>query len=172
MEWVRIFNIVLKISDREILSVGQGLRDTHMNAAQKLILHQFPTYQGLKNTLLNESIGFWTNNYIQIMHYRGCHGITVSTIGCQPGEINVYDSLYTDVDENTKCKIKKALGSRINFSMATVQRQVGVTDCGVYAVAFATNLAFGIESGFRFQQDRLHPHSQMCFEQRCICPFP
>ena len=49
----------------------------------------------------------------------------------------MYDSLYTDVDENTKCKIKKALGYRINFSMATVQRQVGVTDCGVYAVVFA-----------------------------------
>ena len=96
----------------------------------------------------------------------------MSTIGCQPGEINVYDSLYTDVDENTKCKIEKALGSSINFSMATVQRQVGVTDCGVYAVTFVTNLAFGIESGFRFQQDSLRPHLQICFEQRCICPFP
>ena len=68
MEWVRIFNIVLNISDIEILSVEQELTDTHMNVAQKLILHQFPTYQGLKNTLLNDSIGFWTNNYIQIMH--------------------------------------------------------------------------------------------------------
>ena len=81
--------------------MGQELTDTHMHAAQKLILHQFPTFQGLKNTLLNESIGFWTNNYIQIVHCQGCHWIAVSTIGCQPGEINVYDSLYTDVDDNT-----------------------------------------------------------------------
>ena len=68
LEWVHIFNIVLKFSDREILSVGQELTDTHMNAAQRLIPHQFPTYQGLINTLPNDSIGFWTNNYIQIMH--------------------------------------------------------------------------------------------------------
>ena len=71
----------------------------------------------------------------------------------------------------TQCKIEKALGSRVTFTMATVQRQVGVTDCGAYAVAFATNLASGIVSGFRFQQDRLRPHLQQCFEQRCIHPF-
>jgi len=76
------------------------------------------------------------------------------------------------VDDNTKCKIEKALGSRVTFNMAIVPKQVGVTDCGAYAVAFATNLAFGIVSGFRFQQDRLRPHLQQCFEQRCIRPFP
>ena len=62
-EWVHIFNITLKFSDRDLLSTGQELTDLLINAAQKLILHQFPMYQGLKNTLIKDSIGFWTNNY-------------------------------------------------------------------------------------------------------------
>ena len=168
--WVRIFSIVLKMSDQEILSMGQELTDAHMNAAQKLILHQFPTYQGLKNTLLKDSIGFWTNNYIQVLHCRGCHWITVSTIGCHPGEVDVYDSLYTDVDDNTKCKIEKVFGSRIKFNLARVRRQAGFTDCGAFAVAFATSLAFG-RSNFMPQQDQLRPHLQRCFEERYIQPF-
>jgi len=110
---------VLEISDREILLTGQELTDTHMNAAQKLILQHFPTYNGLKNTILNDSIGFWTSNYIQVMHCQGCQWITVSS---KPGEVDVYGSLYTDVDDNTKCKVKKVLGSHISFNMASVQR--------------------------------------------------
>ena len=93
-EWVRIFNMTLKVSDRDQLLMGEELTDTHVNASQKLILHQFPSYQGLKNTLVSNSLGFWINNYIQIVHSRSCHWITVSSIGCQPGEVDIYDSLY------------------------------------------------------------------------------
>ena len=48
-EWVHIFNITLKMSDRALLLMGKELTDLHINAAQKLIMHQFPSYQGLKN---------------------------------------------------------------------------------------------------------------------------
>ena len=69
-EWVRIFNMTLKVSDRDQLLMGEELTDIHVNVAQKLILHQFPSYQGLKNTLVSDySLGFWTNNYIQIYIY-------------------------------------------------------------------------------------------------------
>ena len=60
-EWVHIFNMTLKVSDRDQLLMGEELTDIHVNAAQKLILHQFPSYQGLKNTLVRDSLGFWTN---------------------------------------------------------------------------------------------------------------
>jgi len=95
------------------------------------------------------------------MHCHGCHWITVS---CKPGEVDVYDSLYTDVDDNANCKIEKVLESHIKFNMASVQRQIGVTDCGVFAIAVATSLAFG-RSVFTIQQDRLHSHLQSCFEK-------
>ena len=142
-EWVRIFNMTLKVSDRDQLLMGEELTDIHVNAAQKLILHQFPSYQGLKNTLVRDSLGFWTNNYIQIVHSCSCHWITVSSIGCQPGEVDIYDSLYRDIDDATIRRIEKVFGSSITFNLPDVQKQVGFTDCGLFAIAFATNLAFG-----------------------------
>ena len=130
---------MLKISYRDLLSTGQELTDLLINAAQKLKLYQFPMYQGLKNTLINDSIGFWTNNYIQILHCCSCHWITVCTIGCQPGEVYVYDSLYKDADNGTKHKVEKVFGSPIKFNLPDVQEQEGVKDCGLFAITFATS---------------------------------
>ena len=69
----------------------------------------------------------------------------MSSVGCKAGEINVYDSLYSDLDEVTKCKVQRVLGSStgITFNFPNVQRQVGLTDCGLFAVAFATSLVLG-----------------------------
>ena len=117
-------------------------------------------------------MGLWTNNYIQIMHCRSFHWITINSIGCLAGEVNVYDSLYTDIDEATKHKIEKVFGSSIICNLPDVQKQVGSTDCGLFAIAFATNLAFGKRSVFTFQQDYLRPHLKVCFEEKYINVFP
>ena len=98
-EWVQIFSLTLKVFDRALLLTGKELTDMHINTAQKLLLYQFPSYQGLHNTLVRRHIGFWVNNYIQIWHCHQCHWITVSSIECKTGEVNVYDSLYSDLDE-------------------------------------------------------------------------
>ena len=124
---------------------GKELTDMQTNAALKLLLYLFPSFQGLHNTLVQQHIGFWVNIYIQIWHSHQCHWITVSSVGCKAGEINVYDSLYSDQDEVTKCKVQRVLGSStgITFNFPNVQRQVGLTDCGLFAVAFATSLVLG-----------------------------
>ena len=51
-EWVQIFSFTVKISDRALLLTGKELTDMHINAAQKLLLYQFPSYQELHNTLV------------------------------------------------------------------------------------------------------------------------
>ena len=117
--------------DESLLLENHELNDKHINASQKLLLHQFPSFQGLKSSLVQDHIGFWTNNYIQIFHYRSCHWITASTIGCQPGTINVYDSLYKDIDGVTKHKIERVFDSSIKFQLPKVQMQKGHTECGL-----------------------------------------
>ena len=68
----------------------------------------------------------------------------MSSIGCKTGEVNVYDLLYLDLDEMTKRKVERAFGSTsINVHFANVQKQEGLVDCGPFAIAFATSLAFG-----------------------------
>ena len=52
------------------------------------------------------------NPFIQILHDGRCHWVTVSTFGCDPGEINYYDSLFkvkiTDsVKKHITLKIKE-----------------------------------------------------------------
>ena len=139
----------------KLSTAKENLKDVHKNAAQKLLLHQFPIYQGLHNSLIQQCIGFWVNNFIQIWHCRQCHWITVSSIGCKPGELKVYNLLYLDIDETTKCKLERVFGfSKITVHFPSVQQQTGVVDCGPFAVAFATSLAFG-QDVFEFQQQGL-----------------
>ena len=46
----------------------------------------------------------------------------MSSVGCKTGEINVYDSLYSDLDEVTKCKVQRVFGSStgITFNFPNV----------------------------------------------------
>ena len=76
---------------------------------------------------------------------------TISTVGCEEGMVNIYDSLFIDVDDETQKAIRKVFNeSNISFSLPKVQRQKGTNDCGVFAVAFATKLSepcFSISDG-------------------------
>ena len=76
-----------------------------------MLIVQFPLLKGLRSTLIQYHLGCWTNNYLQIVHCRSSHWIVVSSIGCQHGEVKVYDSLYDRVDDATKRKIEKTFAS-------------------------------------------------------------
>ena len=55
--------------------------------------------------------------------------------------------------------------------MMHCQRQKGCKDCGVYAIAIATALPFGL-SPSALRQDKLRPHLVNCFNRQCKSPFP
>ena len=61
-----------------------GAGDPHIGSLQ------FPL---LANTMGLEPQG---GEFIQILNINGNHWITISSIGCEPGHINVYDSLHTN----------------------------------------------------------------------------
>jgi len=84
---------------------------------------------------------------LQIAHVAGFigHWIVVSTIGCDKGTVNVCDSLYSSVNEDTETIIVRLLFSTsttIEINMMNVTKQRGTTDCGLYAIAMLTCLAF------------------------------
>ena len=164
--WICIYKITLNAHYELLLLENHELNDKHINASQKLLL---PSFQGLKNSLVQDHIGFWTNNYIQILHSCSCHWITASTIGCQPGTINIYDSMYKDIDGVTKHKIEKVFDSVIKFQLPKVQVQEGLTECGLFAMVFAVTLVFGDNSeACKFDQSRMRSHLHTCFEEHCI----
>ena len=50
--------------------------------------------------------------------------------------MNIYDSLYTSFDEITKVIVSSLFRTRINMHMEPLQKQVGGTDCGLFAIAW------------------------------------
>lgn len=119
----------------------------------------------------------YIDNYIQILHCRGCHWITACTIGCPEGVVNIYDSLYTHIDVDTKTSIRKVFSesSSITFALPNVQRQKGTHDCGLFALTFATKLCFSqdsiILSFVEFTQDALCGHLIGCLEAHILWIF-
>ena len=52
-------------------------------------------------------------------------------------------------------------------------KQVGSTECGLYAIGVATALAFGIDpTTISFNQDDMRSHLLECFTKQRMTPFP
>ena len=113
-KWICIDNFTLRRADRDIIPNGEYLSDKHINVSQKLLAMQYPTPTGFSLTFKQWVVGKWMDNYVQILHCRGCHWITISTIGCQEGIVNVYDSFFTDFDNETQKAVRKV------FNEATI----------------------------------------------------
>ena len=126
--------------------MGEELSDIHVNLAQRLLRAQFPNLNGLLSTLLQEkdtmAIEKKEKEMLQIIHSTNRHHwIVATTIGSKgEGEVLVYDSLFKTLDGETKkvvCSLFKSLPVA-NIKVVKSQKQRGVKDCGLFAVAFAT----------------------------------
>ena len=57
--------------------------------------------------------------------------------------------------------------------VANVTKQSGSSDCGLYAIAYITHLAFGLDpSLFVFRQESLRGHFIWCLENKMLNTFP
>ena len=138
--------------DRAVLTQNEWLTDDLINAAQGLLKSQFPHINGLQEVGLGQTLSFaiQTEEFIQILHTGYCHWVTVSTIGCKDGEINIFDSFPVALTSDLMNQIAALLATpkdTIKVKYIDTQMQSGSTDCGIFAVAFATALANGEPPG-------------------------
>ena len=57
--------------------------------------------------------------------------------------------------------------------VGTTQKQAGRKDCGVFAIAFATSIAFGLDiSTSAFHQEKMRLHLARCFTENKLTVFP
>ena len=135
-------SIWLQTADKIILQRGDELSDKHIQFAQKLIKEQFPVTCGLISTPLQEKCNNFQGGSVQIIHcLRRHHWIAISNIGCNENSVNVYDSLFPDVDGITCTLIRNMFGGdECKISMKKVQVQSGIKDCGVFAIVFITSV--------------------------------
>ena len=148
------------LSDKVIETLENGwLTDEHMLKAHNILKKDYPSVDGLQDTLLqqNFSCDIPSSEFVQVLHVNGNHWITISNIGVSDQSVNVYDSLYNDINQATKEFIAKYVHKdKVKINM-NVQQQENESDCGVFAIAFAKYLVDGKDpSEYDFVNPRKH----------------
>ena len=97
-----------------------------------------------------------------------------STIESVNNEVYVYDSVYGSLDQETEAVVLNLFqGSLLPVQMAEIQKQDGGCDCGLFAIAVATALAFRHNPRtLTFEQTLMRPHLIQCFEKGELILFP
>ncbi len=84
--------------------------------------------------------------------------------------------MYQSIGSCTKKQIAALLASKqaqIDVKIMNVQRQIGGSNCGLFAIAFATALVNGILPALlNFKQDVMRKHLFTCLEKGVLTPFP
>ena len=122
-------------------------------------------------------LGIQRGEFVQVLNVAGNHWITVSNMWCQPGEVNIYDSIRSRVvSTRTRDQIAAILFSqrqKITLTISAVQEQRGSSDCGLFALAYATSLCSGEHPAqVNYVQHMFRNHLLTCLQRRQITPFP
>ena len=169
----------LKLQDKIHIEGKELFNDRITDAAQKIIKTQFkdPLINGFQSTLLKENVTYFKEidkDMVQILH-RGSsgsgHWFTVSAIGCQEGSINVFDSIYNDIDQESKVRICSILKHKDkSLKCSTPGRG---SDGGVFSIAFAVALCFGLNPAkLIFNQEKMREHFLCCILEQKFNNFP
>lgn len=91
--------------------------------------------------------------------------------------INIYDSRGgSRIDISVKrmvCSFFKSRSDSLTFDFVNVQSQDNGYDCGLFALAYATELVFGAEPALcKFEISMMRQHLLACLENKVITRFP
>lgn len=177
--WVSNGAYSLSHSDRQLVLSKRGwLTDEIISAAQSLLLQFYPSMAGLQPPVLQKVNVFQVHSgeFVQIIHMGNSHWCVVSTVGCEPGVVQVYDSLYKTLSEETLCVIASLVYSPsrdLKITMMDVGKQSNGSDCGVLAIAYAFDICSGSNPcTVRFDHSNIRSHLATCLETCSVSRFP
>ena len=172
-KWLEVHGITLYQTERDAFMGNDWLNDLHIHAAKSMIKNQFPHIFGLNTTLMQDSMSPLTNGALQIIHIDSNHWVTTSTVNRESCDIVVYDPKHTSVSEEILAKLVYTDKPTFSMKMARVTKQSGSCDCGLFAIAYITHIAFGLEpSNYVFDQSKMRTHFTQSLEKKLIEPFP
>ncbi|XP_068673794.1 uncharacterized protein [Montipora foliosa] len=165
-------------SDYDIINDSSGwLTCDIVQAVQVLLQELNPLLEGLQRPTLGPIRNFdvVSGEFIQILHTGSDHWVCVSSIGCLPGKVHLYDSLFHDViSQEIEDQTNDLLGGNlIELQFVPVQQQTNNSDCGVFASAFAVSLALGTNpKHVTFDTSKMRPHLAVCLKAQKLSMFP
>ena len=171
--------------DERLLKRGQ-LTDQHIDFANRLLKNDNLHIQGLETPLLSAtSRGFTiplkTISTVQI-HHADNHWVT-SYRQANEDVVYLYDSLLkTDahnmpvLHQTLTNQLRQMYGSDATFvtvGCADTTQQLNGIDCGVFAIAFATDLCNGHDPGtIKYSAKQMRQHLVKCFTNGKMLTFP
>eukprot|EP00731_Ephydatia_muelleri_P038191 Em0675g4a len=176
---VWISTLKLYSSDKDDLENGRELSDAVIDAAQTLLKHCYTNISSFQSPLLGRVLQFEpaSHNAVQIHHTEG-HWVCSSNIGAKQGEVLLMDSLVSSPSDSLLLQLAQIYQAapdvqNMSIRVLPVQQQKGSKDCGLFAVAFATELCSG-EDPTRavFKHCSMRQHLYNCLEAGEISRFP
>ena len=171
-------------TDKNVLETNRWLNDTIIFAAQSILKDQFSIH-GLQSTHLSQFQPVPPYNpFVQILHVHNSHWITVSnsSFGCGSTShfgdcVKIYDSANPSnvslTVQNTICSIMKPKSSTLTFEVVNVQSQMNTYDCGIFAIAFSTEIAYGHNPVLmQYDASLMRKHLIFCLEKKQMFRFP
>ena len=168
-----------------LIDNGEWLTDEHIDGAQAMLAKHFPYIGGLQAVWVFisegcQSVGMPKEEFVQILNIAGNHWIMVSNVGCPKDTITVYDSLYSDVHPSSRAKFLRQMAymlmptsKHVTLQWADMQKQVGGNDCGLFAIAVATCLCYGIlPEDCVWKQEEMRDHLSKCLKGGELTLFP
>ena len=173
----------LNVNDRKLLQKKTGwLNDTIIDSAMNLLQYQFPDLEGFQSCTQAVQLDFKRHQklFIQIINRspdtKGTHWLTVSNINCMEEEVSIYDSAFDDLPHNEQLVVASLVKTEkeiLKVKFSNVHMQTNGNDCGLYAIANATALAFGRDpSKEQYIPSKLREHLIQCLEDKEMRPFP
>ncbi len=137
-----------------------------------------PHVEGFQRPTLGPSRNFDVDSgkFVQILHTGNSHWVCVSSVGCEPGIVNLYDSLYNNVVAGEiESQVINLMGPNVYSGMQVipVQQQQNGSDCGIFAAAFATSILHHIPpETVQFDTSKLRKHLCECLKSGIMERFP
>jgi hypothetical protein len=165
----------------QVLTKTNKLMSGDINKAQAILKKQHPEISGLLCCTIGGSLEFPRakgDQWLQIVHDGSDHWVLVAKGFIQREHVLVYDSSpgHPWRNEHVLSCMSSLLQSpekEMTCIIKDCQRQSNGYDCGVFAIAFATSLAFGEDPAKRmYDPQKLLPHLVQCMDSGKLTPFP
>ncbi|XP_066291574.1 polycystin-1-like protein 2 isoform X1 [Branchiostoma lanceolatum] len=177
VEWP---SVKLSVHNEMALIYLQMLTDDHIQAAQMLLRRQYPALQGLEGPavgLCDDGFVKMTGKGLQIHHNNHQHWVLSSYTD---GKVCLYDSLSVPMTPSLQIQLYQSYAAfadqtrnTLTVFLPDVQHQKNVLDCGLFAIAWAVDIAEGQDvSGVVYDNRKMRSHLKTCFKQGNLTPFP
>ena len=111
-----------------------------------MLKQQHPQMNGLQPPVLADNYAMSpspNDDFVQVIQVNNDHWLALSTVGCQPSEIRVFDSFGGQLPQKRIKLVVDLLQSKekeLTLEYVNVQKQRGGSDCGLFALTFITCL--------------------------------